>query len=307
MNYVTPTIGTGAVTDAAQSKLIVPEIWSKEIVENRINSLVMWPLIDGHFSSEISQEGDVLHLNALSEITDSTATNSSVTIASTVDSLNVTQTDLLIDRYIRKALGVQDVLKAQGNIELRAPYVGALGRFLDRAKDEEVMRKAVAGFTGAKTTTGSGGAITFADIVDAATILDQANVPEGDRFIVVNGVGRGDLRKIPEFTAYKETGASGLVKSTTGFVGELYGMPVYVTNAIQTVGGSYKYLMFHRSAIIGATQAVPNLEADRDKLLGQDYIVGSELFGVKVLRPDHGVVISRTVPATSTTTTTTTV
>jgi hypothetical protein len=53
--------------------------------------------------------------------------------------------------------------------------------------------------------------------------------------------------------------------------------------------------MFHKEAIIGATQAVPGVESDRDKLLGVDYIVGAELFGVKVLRPDHGVVITRPV------------
>ena len=296
-NYVTPTIGTGAVTDSAQTGDLVPELWAKEIADNRVDNLVLWALIDSRYSGEISQKGDVLHIPFVGEIDDDTSTNASVTTASTIDSLDVTTIDLLIDRYLRKAVGIQDVAAAQSAYELRSPYVTRLGRFLDRGKDEEVMRKAVAGFTHTQNASGTGGSLAFADIVDAAAKLDTANVPEGERYIVVNGIGRADLRKIPEFTAYKETGDAGLVKNMTGFVGHIYGMPVYVTEAIKAVSGKLNFLMFHRSAIIGATQHVPSLEGDRDKLLGVDYVVGSELFGVKVLRPDHGVVIKRTAPS----------
>lgn len=292
MNYVTPTIGTGAVTDAKNTAALVPEIWAKEIAANRVDNLVLWPLINSQYQSEISQKGDILHIPFLGEIEDDTAVNSSVTVRSTIDSLEVKLVDLVIDRYLRKPVGIQDVAAAQSAYSLRAPYLEKLGKFLDRAKDEEIMRKATAGFTGKIT---AGAALTFKSIVDAATLLDSKNVPEGDRFIVVNGIGRGDLRKIPEFTSYKETGDAGLVKSVTGFVGHLYGMPVYVTNAIKAVTGKFNFLMFHRSAIIAASQDVPGIESDRDKLLGVDYVVGSELFGVKVLRPDHGVVIERTV------------
>jgi len=297
-NYVTPTIGTGAVGDSAHTDRLVPEIWAKEIADNRVDNLVLWQLIDSRYSGEIKMKGDTLHVPFLAEIEDDTSTNSSVTSASTIDALDATLVDLLIDRYIRKALGVQDVAAAQSAYELRAPYVTRLGRFLDRAKDEEVWRKAVAGFTQTVAATGNTNTtLAFKDIVKAAAILDAANVPEDDRFIVVNGYGRADLRQIPEFTAYKETGDAGLVKTKTGFVGHIYGMPVYVTNAVSDDGTDYQFLMFHKSAIIGATQDVPGLESDRDKLLGVDYIVGSELFGVKVLRPDHGVVITRPVEA----------
>lgn len=298
MNYVTPTIGQGSAADAANSDRLIPEVWAKEIADNRVDNLVLWALIDSRYSSEIKMKGDTLHVPFLSEITDSTASNSSVTSASSIDALDATLIDLYIDRYIRKALGIQDVLKAQSAYELRSPYVTRLGRFLDRAKDEEVWTKAVAGFTQTVPVTGNTNTtLAFADIVKAASILDANNVPEDNRVIVVNGYGRADLRQIPEFTAYKETGDSGLVKSKTGFVGHLYGMPVYVTNAVAEANGKYQFLMFHKEAIIGATQSVPALESDRDKLLGVDYIVGAELFGVKVLRPDHGVKITR--PVTS--------
>jgi N4-gp56 family major capsid protein len=298
MNYVTPTIGQGSAADAANSDRLVPEIWAKEIADNRVDNLVLWALIDGRYSSEISMKGDTIHVPFLVEITDDTSTNSSVTVASTIDSIDATLIDIYVDRYIRKALGMQDVLKAQSAYELRSPYVTRLGRFLDRAKDEEVWTKAVAGFTQTVAATGnSNTTLAFKDIVNAAAKLDANNVPEDNRVIVVNGYGRADLRQIPEFTSYKETGDAGLVKSKTGFVGHIYGMPVYVTNAVAEADGAYQFLMFHKEAIVGVTQSVPSIESDREKLLGVDYIVGAELFGVKVLRADHGVKITR--PVTS--------
>lgn len=294
-NYVTPTIGTGAVSGAGHESLNVPELWAKEIQDNRVNNLVMWALIDGRFESEISQLGDVLHINFMEEITDSTATNSGVS-GLTIDGLDTSQVDLLIDRYIRKVLGVQDVLKAQSKYEYRAPHTARLGRFLDRALDEEVMKKTVAGAPTTIAVSGnSNTTLAFADVVKAAAELDAKNVPLDGRAIVVNGYGLGDLRQVPEFTAYKETGEAGLVKNTTGLVGEIYGMKVYVTNAVTTSGGNYNFLMFHKSAVIGATQNVPSFEADRDKVNGVDFIAGAQLWGVKVLRADHIVKITRPV------------
>lgn len=296
-NYVTPTIGTGAVSGSGDEALNIPELWAKEIQENRVNNLVMWALIDGRLSSEISQKGDTLHLNFLDEITDDTSVNSAVS-GLTIDGLDTDQIDLIIDRYIRKVLGVHDVLKAQSAYEFRAPYTARLGRYLDRALDEEVMRKAVAGAGKTITVTGNTNkTLAFADVVNAAAELDAANVPIEGRAIVINGYGLGDLRQVPEFTAFKETGESGLVKGATGLVGEIYGMNVYVSNAVSTTGGNYNFLMLHRSAVIGAVQSVPSFESDRDKVDGIDFIAGAQLWGVKVLRADHIVKITR--PVTS--------
>lgn len=296
-NYVTPTIGTGAVSGSGDEALNVPELWAKEIQENRVNNLVMWALIDGRLSSEISAKGDTLHLNFLDEITDDTSVNSAVS-GLTIDGLDTDQVDLLIDRYIRKVLGVQDVLKAQSAYEFRQPYTQRLGRYLDRALDEEVMRKAVAGAGHTVTVTGNTNTtLAFADVVNAAAKLDAANVPVEGRAIVVNGYGLGDLRQVPEFTAFKETGEAGHVKDTVGIVGEIYGMKVYVSNAVTTASSKYNFLMFHKSAVIGAVQNVPSFESDRDKVNGIDFIAGAQLWGVKVLRADHIVKITR--PVTS--------
>lgn len=299
VQQIQPTIGTGAVGGATtgNSERLVPELWAKEIAEYRHDNLVLWSLTDMRYSGEISQKGDVLHIDFLGEVDEDYEANFEVGQEVDVKNVQVDQVDLTIDRYPRAALGIQDALKAQSAYELRSPHTTRLARWLDKAKDAEVYKKAVAGFTNAPiVASGTNGTLTFADVVDAMTELDAKNVPEDDRALVINSRVRGDLRKIPEFTSYKETGDKGLVKNTTGFVGMLYGVPVYVTNVIKgndDVTPSYDCLLFHKSAIIAATQTVPQIESGRNHLKGQDELVASELFGVKVLRPDHGVVIKR--------------
>lgn len=296
VQQVQPTIGTGAVGGAltGNSERLVPELWAKEIAEYRHDNLVLWALTDMRYSGEISQKGDVLHIDFLGEVEEDFTSNYEVGTDVEVKNVEVDQVDLIIDRYPRTALGIQDALKAQSAYELRSPHTARLARWLDKAKDAEVYKKAVAGFSNTPiVTTGTGGALSFEDVVEAMTVLDANNVPEDERALVVNSRVRGDLRKIPEFTSYKETGDKGLVKNTTGFVGILYGVPVYVTNIIGANNGYYDCLLFHKSALIGATQNVPRIESGRNHLKGQDELVASELFGVKVLRPDHGVVIRR--------------
>lgn len=296
VQQIQPTVGTGAVGGEAtgHSENLVPELWAKELAEYRHDNLVLWALTDARYSGEISQKGDVLHINFLGEVDADFDSNYEVGTDVTIDNVEVDQIDLVIDRYIRHGLGVQDALKAQSAYELRSPITSRLGRWLDRAKDAEVYKKAVADFS--NDPIDAGAALTFESVVDAHTALDKQNVPEDDRFLVINSVGRGDLRKIPEFTAYKETGDAGLVKNKTGLVGEIYGTPVYITNVMAPnaeTDGDFEYLLFHRSAVISATQTVPKIEGGRDYKKGQDELVASELFGVKVLRPDHGVVITR--------------
>lgn len=299
-NQIVPTIGTGAVgaSNTGNSDRFVPTLWAKELADNRLDNLVFWPLIDSSYSSEISSYGDTLKIPFLGEVSGDTTVNYVPGTDVDVDSLDATTIDLIIDRYLRKAVGIQDAFKAQGKYEMRQPAERRLGYWLDVAKDTEVYTKMIDGTTNdTVVASGSGGTLAFEDIVDAAAVLDTNNVPQDGRYIVVNGIGLSDLRKVAEFSLYDHTGQASLVSGMKGIVGHIYGMPVYVTeviNANEDSTPAYEFVMFHKSSLVGATQTVPKMEFYRDALKGQDDIIAGELFGVKVLRPDHIVVIKRT-------------
>ena len=291
-NYVTPTKGTGAVDGTPATKPFVPQIWAPEVEKNRTDNLVLWDFIDHSNLGEAVQYGDTIHVPFMDEIDTDVNTNTMTDgTATAIDGIKTRYVDVLIDRYLRKPVGVQDVAKAQSKYEFRALYVERLGRWIAKAHDTEVISKIQAESGILKQTTAAAGQFAYSDIVDALGLLDAANVPEDNRALFVNGKVRAALRKIPEFISYASVGEKGIVKTQHGLVGEIFGMPVYVTNVIKQKGSKDVAYVMHKSAVKGLAQFTQT-EDGRDKIRGVDYVVGSTLFGAKVIRPDHVVEIT---------------
>lgn len=271
----------------------IDEVWAKDIQENRRNKLVALKVIDHQYESSVLQHGDTVHILALPELTAQTITPGT---EMTVQDASPTEQLLVVDQYKGVPVRIQDMLKKQSLYELRAPYVDRISFALANAIDSYILGL-WNGFDTANKPA-SIAALTFASIIDAHQILDSKNVPTTDRTLIVNGLGLADLRKVAEFTMYEKTGKEGLVSSEMGLVGQIYGTPVWVTNAIATTGttptAQAKFLLIHKSAIAAAVQLKPEVEYDRNILMKADIIAGSTLFGAKVVRSDHAVVISRT-------------
>lgn len=282
---MTPT--TGAV--------FIDEVWAKDIQEIRRNKLIALKLVDHQYESQVLNHGDNVHITSITPFTADSITPGTplVPVANTE-----TEQTLVIDQYKGKAIAIQDMLRKQSVYELRSPYTREISRALAEAIDSYIL--GLWNNFAANNKPAAVASITFNTIIDANVILDKANVPQDGRALVVNADGLADLRKVAEFTMYDKTGEASLVRkdgddTNPGLVGTIYGAPVYWTNAVAVSGGSAKCLLIHNSAIAAAVQLKPEVEHDRDILLKADIVSGSTLFGAKVVRPDHAVVISRTV------------
>jgi HK97 family phage major capsid protein len=278
----------------ANGNLLIDEVWAKEIQEARRNKLVAWKLVDTQYESGLLRHGDTVHILAMPDLTaDTIVPGTPITPVAPTE----TEQTLVVDQYKGKAVVIQDMLTVQSNYELRNRYTGMISRAIAEAMDSYIL--------GLWSNFASGNIlaavanITFNTIIDAHQKLDAANVPQTGRSLIVDSLGLADLRKVAEFTMYDKTGRAGLVTNNAdadnpGFVGTIYGAPVYWTNAVPKAGGSAKMLLIHNSAIAGVVQLKPEVENDRDILLKADIVSGSTLFGAKVVRPDHAVVIQRT-------------
>lgn len=276
----TPT--TGAV--------FIPEVWAKDIQENRRNKLIALKLIDHQFESQVLNQGDTVHITSITPLT-ATAITPGSPIVPTANT--ETEQTLVIDQYYGVGVEIQDMLKKQSAYELRKPYSDEMSYALAGAIDTDILSEWTNVATANKMTAVA--ALTFSQIVDAHVLLDKANVPMSDRALVVNAYGLGDLRKIAEFTMYDKTGEKDLVKDgNMGLVGTIYGAPVYMTNAVVVTGGSAKNMLIHKSAFAAAVQIKPEMEYFRDIFKKSDNVTASALWGVKTIRPDHAVVLQRT-------------
>lgn len=279
MATMTPT--TGAV--------FIPEVWAKEVQMARRNKLVMANLVDHQYEKDISY-GDTVHITSIAEMTaDAITPGTALTPVAPTE----TEQTIVIDQYFGKAVEVQDMLKKQSKYDLMKPYSDVIGFALAKAIDGALLAEFANVAAAHKRTAVA--ALTFNEIVDATTQLDEDDVPMEDRALVVNAVGLGDLRKLEEFRAYDQVGREGVVETKMGIVGTIYNTPVYLTNAVKTDTGAYQYLLFHKSAFAIVMQLNPEMESDRDILKKADLLSGSTLFGVKTVRDDHAVVIRRTV------------
>jgi N4-gp56 family major capsid protein len=280
---MTPT--TGAV--------FIPEVWAKDVQMARRNKLVMLNLVDHQYESELKY-GDTVHITSIAEMTADAITPGTalVPVAPTE-----TEQTLVIDQYYGKAIEIQDMLKKQSKYDLRKPYTDVIGHALAKAIDASLLAQFANVAAAHKMTAVA--TVTFENIVDAHTLLDEDNVPMEDLALVINARILGDLRKEPDLKAYNEVGTVGIIKSKLGIVGTIYGTPVYLTNAVATNDDSgtdnYQALLFHKSAFAVAVQLEPEMEQDRDILKKADLVSGSCLWGVKTVRPDHAVVIRRNV------------
>jgi len=279
MPAMTPV--TGAV--------FIPEVWADEVQMARRNKLVMTNLVNHQYEDDLKY-GDTVHITSIAEMTADAITPGTalVPVAPTE-----TEQTLVVDQYYGKAIELQDMLTRQSKFDLRKPYTDVIGFALARAIDGSLLAQYANVASGNKQTAVAN--LTFNGIVDAHTLLDAKDVPMEDRAFVVNAQGLGDLRKLDEFSSYTETGREGVRERQMGIVGEIYGAPVYLTNAVKTDTGAYQMLLLHKDAFAAAIQIQPEMESDRDILKKTDLISGSTLWGVKTVRPDHAVVIRRTV------------
>ena len=285
-------MATFPMNTPANSDKVIDEVWAKEILENRRNRLVMEQLVNHDYEGQIKNHGDTVHIISLPDMV---AQDIVPGTEMTVTPLVPTEQLLVIDQYKGVPAEVQDMLMKQSTYDLRRPYTEKIGFALADAIDKYLIGLAVAGVAGGNTLTAVS-SLNKAALVAAHAKLDVLNVPTEGRSLIINGFGKADLRLDQDMT-WADRQGSGVSIAGAGYAGTIYDTPVYVTNQVPKINSNanWAFILIHRDALTAAVQIDPEVETDR-RVLSKSWIVaGSTLFGGKVIRPDHIVVIPRTV------------
>jgi hypothetical protein len=240
---------------------------------------------------EVKSKGDVLHVPKLSVYTavDKTA-NTELPESATTES----EFTLTVNKHKGIRIPVEDITNVQSAYEMMSLYADRIGYGLANALDTDLL----ALFSGLSQTVGAtastDGGISDTNIVRALRFLDAANAPMADRSIIIDAFGIEDMRLIDKFTRYDAVGGEQAI--TKGAFGSIYGVPVYVTENVQTtsvVGGTLsRGLVVHREAFAFAKQKAPSIETWRNGPRLQDELIGQTLYGVAEYRDTFGVVLS---------------
>ena len=216
--------------------------------------------------------------SAVSEATDlsNTAINpTSVTITASEVGLMTTLTDLARNSASRNV--AQDI-----------------GRVFGEAIARKIDLDLTALFDGFSVAVGGTGATLTADTVaQAHANLRNNSVPMNDLALVLHPMVAHDLKRgMTNTYAGLDTDISNEALRS-GFIGTLFGVPVFETANMADTGtaGDYKGAMFHRDALGLAMMQDLKIEIQRDASLRADEIVATAVYGVGELQDSYGIEI----------------
>jgi hypothetical protein len=260
----------------------IPTIWSARLNESLKKNLVYGNVVNTDYEGEIQGQGSTVKINSIGAVT--IGNYDKVAGIGNPQELDATQKTLVIDQAKYFNFQVDDVDAAQANVNLldggivEASYGLAnvvdqyLAGFYTEVKAENTIGNDTTPVIPTKDTA-------YDLLIDLGVLLDENNVPESERFVVVPAWYYGLLLKDARFTKDPN-----IIR--TGYVGDIDGMTIYKSNNVpNTTGAKYKIIAGHKSAISFAGQ-VDSVEAFRPEKQFSDAVKGLQVFGAKCIKPE---------------------
>ena len=267
----------------------IPEYWSSALLTSLKKSLVYGDVVNRNYEGEISAAGDTVRITSVGRPSIATYTPSSTTL--TYEQLSDAQRTLVVDQAKSFSFQVDDVDRRQ-----------ALPGIVEEATREaayglaDTIDQYLAGFYTGAINTISTTAVTAASanaytlLVDLKVKLDEKNVPNEGRWVVVPPWYHGLLLKDNRFIDASASGSTAPL--TNGMVGRAAGFDVRVSNNAPLItGDDYAVIAGHNSALTYAEQ-INKVEALRLESSFSDGIRGLAVYGAKLVRPDSIAVLT---------------
>lgn len=278
------------LSDAGTYATFIPEYWAKKFLTPLSKALVYAsPLVvNRDYEGEISEAGDTVHINMISDPTVSTYTRGSTL---TYEDLTTADQLLVVDQAKSFSFKVDDIDKRQ-----------ALGTGLDKAmargayKVRDVVDIAVEALSAGAPSANQVGTVSVATasptaaydniLIPLKVLLDEANVPDEGRYCVIPAWLHGRLLRDDRFVRADAAGRLDNGVQGNGAVGTAAGFTIVKSNnSPNTTGDDYRVMAGTPEAITYAEQ-ITQVEPLRLQTTFADAVRGLYLYGMKLTRPE---------------------
>lgn len=282
----------------------IPEIWAGKLIEHFYDATVLAQISNTEYEGEIKNFGDTVHIRTTPTITIRDYTKGMTLQVERPDSDPL---ELLIDKGKYWQAVEDDVDKVQSDIRLMDAWTKDASERMKINIDQDVLAGMLAdisaenqGLTaGAKTASfnlgvagtpltvtkdGAGGTVSITDlIVDIGTVLDEANCPEGDRYLVLPAKAIGLIKK----SELKDASLSGDSASImrNGRVGMIDRFTIYMSHNLVESSGEFSIIAGTKRGLTFASQ-LTNMETLRAESTFGTLIRGLQVYGYKVVKPE---------------------
>ena len=286
------------------SGTFIPEIWSGKLIENFYDATVLSAISNTDYEGEIRRMGDTVNIRTQPNITIREYVKGQNLV---VESPDAPKLQLLIDKGEYFSCVEDDIDRVQTDVKLMDMWSKDASEQMKIKIDQRVLTdmlpdigaKNKGGTAGAKSasfnlgTTGSPLTVTKDGasattpvidlIVDMGTVLDEANVPESDRFLVIPAKMAGLIKK-SELKDASLTGDS-VTPLRNGRLGMIDRFTIYVSHNLNVASGKTSLIAGHKMGFTFASQ-MTEMETLRAQSTFGNIIRGLQVYGYKVVKPE---------------------
>lgn len=280
----------------------IPEIWSGKLIENFYDATVLAAISNTDYEGEIRQYGDTVNIRTTPEITIRDYVKGQTLIVENPDKPKI---QLLIDKGEYFSCVEDDVDKVQSDINLMDTWSKDASERMKIKIDQRVLTDILPGIaatnkgatageqsasfnlgtTGAPLTVTKDGASSTTSIidllVDLGTVLDEANSPEADRFVVIPAKMAGLIKKSELKDAALTGDSMSIIRN--GRLGMVDRFTIYVSHNLFVSSGKTSIIAGHKMGFTFASQ-MTNLETIRSESTFGNIIRGLQVYGYKVTK-----------------------
>jgi hypothetical protein len=282
----------------------IPEIWSGKLIENFYDATVLAAISNTDYEGEIRSMGDTVNIRTQPNITIRDYVKGQNLVVENPDKPKI---QLVIDKGEYFSCVEDDVDKVQTDVNLMDMWSKDASEQMKIKIDQRVLtdllpdvsasnRGATAGAKSGAFDLGTAGApltitkdgasstTSIVDlIVDMGTVLDEANSPESDRFLIIPARAAGLIKK----SELKDASLTG--DSTTplrnGRLGMIDRFTIYVSHNLNVTAGNTSLIAGHKMGFTFATQ-MTEMETLRAQSTFGNIIRGLQVYGYKVVKPE---------------------
>jgi len=282
----------------------IPELWAGKLIEHFYDATVLAQISNTEYEGMIKSHGDTVHIRTTPTITIRDYVKGQTLMVERPDSDPL---ELLIDKGKYFNAVEDDVDAIQTDVKLMDVWSKDASERMKIEIDQDVLTNMLTdisadnqGLTaGAKTASfnlgttaspltvtkdGAGGTTSITDlIIDIGTVLDEANCPESDRYLVLPAKAVGLIKK----SELKDASLSGDGTSImrNGRVGMIDRFTIYMSHNLYTASSKTNIIAGTKRGLTFASQ-MTKMETLRSESTFGTLIRGLQVYGYKVVKPE---------------------
>ena len=271
---------SGSFSFASGEQHFIPEVFSKKLQAKFYAQTMLSEVTTNEYEGEISGLGNKVNIRSVPAVTvaDYTGSLSYADVTSGTIELN-------IDKAKSYAFKVDDILREQADIDFMNEAANDAAQNMKIAIEQDVFANVAAGssltdINATPSNLTSSNILGF--ILDAGQTLDENNIPEDNRYMIISPAAASLLKQSELRQAYL-TGDN-VSPLRNGFIGTVDRFNMYVSNNLATASSVTSGLYGHPKAIAYASQ-MTNTESVRLESSFGDGVRGLAVYGYKVVLP----------------------